>query len=69
VTALFRKFIWLLRRRLKEAELEEELQFHLDEEAEERRATGLSAEEAYHAARRQLGNVALLKEDTRAAWS
>ena len=69
MTALFRKFIWLLRRRSKEAELEEELQFHLDEEAEERRATGLSAEEAYRAARRELGNVALLKEDTRAAWS
>src|SRR5215475_13890683 len=69
VTALFRKLYWLLRRRSKEAELEEELRFHLDEEAEERQAAGLSPEEAYRAARRELGNVALLKEDTRANWS
>src|SRR5262249_41718841 len=69
MTALFRKLYWLLRRRSREAELEAELQFHLDEETEERRAAGLSDEEAYRAARRELGNVALLKEDTRAAWS
>jgi hypothetical protein len=59
MTALLRNLIWLLRRRSKEAGLEEELQFHLDEEAEERRAAGLSAEEADRAARRELGNVAL----------
>ena len=69
MTSLFRKLDWLLQRRVKEAELEEELQFHLDEEAQERQAAGLSPEEAYRAARRELGNVALLKEDTRAAWS
>jgi len=69
MTSLFRKLNWLLRRRNKEAELEEELQFHLDEETEERQAAGLSPEEAYRAARVELGNVTLLKEDTRAAWS
>src|SRR5688572_5703815 len=69
MTSLFRKLSWLLRRRNKEAELEEELQSHLDEENEERQAAGLSPEEAYRAARLELGNVTLLKEDTRAAWS
>jgi predicted permease len=69
VTSLFRKLHWLLRRRSKEAELEEELQSHLDEETEEQEAAGLSPEKAYRAARLELGNVALVKEDTRAAWS
>ncbi len=32
----FRKLRWLTQRRRKEDELSEELQFHLDEEAEER---------------------------------
>ena len=53
--------------RRKEAELREELQFHLDEEAEERQASRVAAEEARWAARRELGNVTLIQEDTRAA--
>jgi macrolide transport system ATP-binding/permease protein len=65
--SFFRKLTWLAQRRRKEAELNEELQFHLAEDAEERQAEG-SAEEARWAARRELGNVALLQENTRAAW-
>ena len=38
---LFRRLMWWLRPRRKEAELREELQFHLAQEAEERRAAGL----------------------------
>lgn len=63
-----RKLGWLIRRRDKEAELSEELQFHLDEEADERRAEGLTDDEARRAARRALGNLTLVREDTRAAW-
>ena len=66
--SFFRKLSWLTRRRRKEDELREELQFHLEEEAEQQRAEGLAAEQARWAARRDLGNVALLKEDARAAW-
>jgi macrolide transport system ATP-binding/permease protein len=55
----FRKLKWLTQRRRKEAELREELQFHLEEEAERR---GLPA------ARRELGNITQLREDTRSAW-
>ena len=69
MTSFFRKLRWLTRRPGKEAELQEELQFHLDEEAGERQAQGLADEEARRAARRELGNVALVQEDTRATWT
>lgn len=64
----FRKLRWLLRRSGKEAELRAELQFHLEEEAEEHQGEGLTQVEARRAARRGLGNLALVEEDTRAAW-
>jgi len=57
--SLIRKLIWMTRRREKEAELRDELAFHLSEEAAERGPDG---------ARRELGNVALIEEDTRSAW-
>jgi putative ABC transport system permease protein len=56
------------RRNRKEADLHAELQFHLDEEAAERAASGVPEAEARYAARRDLGNLALVMEDTRAAW-
>jgi predicted permease len=69
MTSLLRKFTWWLQRRRKETELREELQFHLAEEVEERRADGLSADEATWAARRDLGNATLVREDARTVWS
>ena len=68
MTAFFRKLASLARRRSKDEELTEELRFHLEEETEEREAQGLPGEEARWAARRELGNVALVREDTRSAW-
>ena len=59
MTENFRRLLWLFARRRREEELEEELAFHLEEEAEER---------GYDAARRNLGNVGLIKEDTRQMW-
>jgi macrolide transport system ATP-binding/permease protein len=67
--SLFRKVQWWLQRRRREAELREELDFHLAEESNERQADGLPADEARWAARRHLGNAALLREDARALWS
>ncbi|HEV2381984.1 MAG TPA: ABC transporter permease [Terriglobia bacterium] len=64
----FRKLRWLTRRDAKEAELREELQFHLEETAEERKAEGLPEEEALWAARRELGNLAVVRERTREVW-
>ncbi len=49
----FHKLKWLVQRRRKEEELLEELQFHIDEEG---------------GARRELGNLTRLREDTRSAW-
>src|SRR5215813_5116092 len=67
--SFFRKLSWLLRRPSREAELQEELQFHLEEEAEERRSEGLAATEAQRAARHDLGNITRVQEDTRAMWT
>jgi len=49
--------------------LDAELAFHLEREAEEKRAAGMTAEEARLAALRTFGNPALVREQTRAAWS
>ena len=68
MNAFFRKLRWLIDRSDKDAELREELQFHLAEEAEERRADGLSEDEARWAARRELGNLTLVEENTRGMW-
>ena len=68
MTSFFRKLHWLTHRSRREAELRDELQFHLEEEAAERAAQGVPAQQARHAARRDLGNVTLVEENTRAAW-
>ena len=64
MNSFFRKLSWLVERRRKEDELREELEFHMDEEAE----AGGATEEARWAARRELGNMTLVREDTRSAW-
>ena len=51
-----------------ERELNDELRFHLDEQASEYLKQGMSSEEAVRAARAALGNVPLLREDVRAVW-
>jgi predicted permease len=58
----------LWNRKRRESEIDEELRFHLDAEAEEREAAGVPAADARRAARFDLGNVAVIAEDTRAAW-
>src|SRR6478736_10570864 len=66
--SFIRKFIWMLQRRRREAEIHEELQFHLEEEAAEREQEGFAPEQAKWAAHRELGNVTLLQEHVRAVW-
>jgi predicted permease len=58
-----------LRRRQREKDLERELRSDLELEEEEQREHGLSAGEARYAARRGLGNVAIIAEDMRATWA
>src|SRR6185503_2857730 len=69
MTSLFRKFKWWLERRRKEDDLREELEFHLSEETDDRQAEGLTVDQARQAARRDLGNVTLVREDARALWT
>ena len=49
-------------------QLDEELQFHLDQQTAENVAAGMSKEEARYAAMRLFGNATVLKEETRDAW-
>src|SRR6185295_2569475 len=65
---LLRKLLWLSQRRRKNAELDDELAFHLSEDADEARPDGFTDEQARARARRAFGSVALIAEDTRAAW-
>ncbi|MPZ16641.1 MAG: FtsX-like permease family protein [Luteitalea sp.] len=58
-----------VRQHAREEDLNRELRAHLDLEAEEQRESGLTELDAAYAARRALGNVPLIKEDTRATWS
>src|SRR5512141_1657569 len=57
--------IWNRRR---EEELDRDIAEHIAMETEEFMARGMSPEEARYAALRKFGNVALVKEDTRAVW-
>ncbi len=54
--------------RCREADLERELQAHLDLETEEARQQGLPPQDARYAAQRAFGNAALVREDVRATW-
>lgn len=59
---------WIRRDRL-DAELAEELEFHRAQLERDRRAQGSEREDAYFAARRQLGNVTVIHEQSRERWS
>jgi len=51
------------------AELKREIQTHLELEAEERVADGMSEVDAQYAARRSFGNLTRTQEDVRAVWT
>jgi putative ABC transport system permease protein len=60
------KLWWLWRKR--EKELEKEIQHHLQMAATERKERGATFREAQAGARREFGNVGLVKDVTRDAW-
>src|SRR5215475_12749875 len=66
---LWRRLLSLLRRGRYEREMEEEMRFHLEMQIEQNLASGMAAEEARYAARRQFGNQTWLKEASREMWS
>jgi predicted permease len=59
----------LLRRDLAGKQLQDELQFHLDQQIAENIAAGMNPEEARRAALRGFGNPTTLRDQTRDAWS
>ena len=59
----------LLRRGKSDARLNDEIAFHLEQQIAENRAAGMSPDEARQAALRTFGNPALVREQTRSAWS
>ena len=62
-----RLFPWLGQRRA-EREIQRELDLHLELEMQEQRKLGMSRSDAARAARVNLGNVSLIREDARAVW-
>jgi predicted permease len=64
----WQKFRSLFRRQRLVDELNDEVQFHLDEQIAENIAAGMTPKEARHAAMRAFGNETFLKEDTWEAW-
>jgi putative ABC transport system permease protein len=69
VLQLWRRLLSLLRRGRYEREMEEEMRFHLEMQIEQNRASGMAAEDAHYAARRQFGNQTWLKKASREMWS
>lgn len=65
---LLRRLRAIVFRARHEAELDEELQYHLDREVERLVATGMTAAEARRVAARGFGSTARHKEDVRSAW-
>src|SRR6266568_3976110 len=57
-----------MRWRRRDEDLDRELRAHLEAETEDQKQAGLAPEEARYAAQRILGNITMLKEDTRAIW-
>src|SRR5262245_5351579 len=66
---IWRRLFSLLRRGRYEREMEEEMRFHLEMQIEQNLSSGMAAEEAHYAARRQFGNQTWLKEVSREMWS
>src|SRR5437763_4667307 len=58
----------LFRRNRNARRLDDEIQFHLDQQIAENISTGMNPEEARYAAMRTFGNPTVLKEETRDTW-
>jgi putative ABC transport system permease protein len=69
LSQIWRRLLSLPRRGRYEREMEEEMRFHLEMQIEQNLASGMAAEEARYAARRQFGNQTWLKEVSREMWS
>jgi hypothetical protein len=66
--ALFRRISYWVRARREAAALREEIEFHRSMTQAQMERDGLTPDEAKFAARRQMGNVAIAREDAGAVW-
>ncbi|HEX6053324.1 MAG TPA: ABC transporter permease [Gemmatimonadaceae bacterium] len=64
LATLWRRARFYAHRERFERDLAEEMRFHIDMKAQSHRATGMAADEAHWAARRQFGNASRLREET-----
>ncbi len=65
---LWRRLLWLTRRSRFQAELGDEMQFHIECRADELEQTGVPRDEALARARREFGSRLRAAEDTHSAW-
>ncbi len=65
---LLRRLLYLGRRRNLDADLAQEIQFHIETRAGELEQTGLTPEQALAQVRREFGPDARMREDSRGAW-
>src|SRR3989441_8668165 len=65
---LVRRLLYFVRQRKLEADLADEMHFHREMKQRELERDGMSQAEAARAARREIGNVTLAREDARAVW-
>ena len=65
---LWRRVTFLFHRRQFDADIEDELRFHLEMKQAQHQGTGMAPEEARTRALCQVGNATLLKEQSRQMW-
>src|SRR5215469_3739371 len=68
IAEIFHRLRYLATRRRANRELDEEMQLHVEARAEELAREGISESEAMAQARREFGNSARAREDSRSAW-
>jgi predicted permease len=66
--SLIRRVLYFIRQRELETDLGEELHFHREMKQRELERDGMSSTDAAFAARREIGNITLAREDARAVW-
>lgn len=69
IQQLHMQALMLLRRKNQSARLDQELEFHLQQQVAENLARGMSAAQARDAAIRRFGNPTHMRDETRSAWS
>ena len=65
---LWRRLLFSFQRKRLERDLQEEMRQHMQMKAREQLDAGVSSEDAGYAAQRQMGNMALQQEQSRASW-